>query len=124
MKTLIQTSILFMLYLIMTSQTSAHGNSDPQHGGVIKVVGEYTFELVRHNKLTELYVSYENDALNANEMSGILKITQNKNKTKILLQSGQGNRFFIDQSINDGSTVLVILTLADGFSKIVAKYKL
>ncbi len=113
-----------MISLIMIGKALAHGNTEPQHGGVIKVVGEYTFELVRQEKLTELYVSYEDEALNASDMSGILKVKQSNGKTKIILQSGQGNRFFTDKSINDGNTVLVMITLADGFSKIVAKYKL
>ena len=108
----------------MTGKTFAHGNTEPQHGGVIKVVGEYTFELVRQDKLTELYVTYEDEEIDANAIHGIIKIKKSKEKQKIILQSGQKNRLFMNQTISDGSTVLVMITLADGFSKIVAKYKL
>lgn len=124
MKAPLKLSILFVFCLIMAGKVFAHGNTEPQHGGIVKVVGEYTFELVRQEKLIEVYVNYEGEEVKASDIHGILKIKRNKDKKKIPLQSGQNNRLFTNQGISDGSTVLVMITLADGFSKIVAKYKL
>lgn len=124
MKSLLKLFTLFVFCLVTTSQAFAHGNDEPKHGGIVKVVGEYTFELVRKAETTDIYLSYEDTPLNAKKMSGSLKIKHKKEKQKVELTPAEANRLYVEQAIHDGSTVLAMIILEDGVSKIVAKFKL
>lgn len=103
----------------------AHGNTEPQHGGKVKVMGDYSFELVRSETLTELYVAFDGHPIDAEKSKALLKIDNAGKKHKVTLQSATENRFYIKGTrLEDGSKVMAIVTLPDGYSKIVAKFKL
>lgn len=115
---------LLFFCLSLSGKANAHGNTEPQHGGVVKIMGEYTIELVRHPNLSELYLAYDGEDMQASQLSAMLKVDVADSKEKLTLVAGENNRFYIQQGIADGSTVIAMVTLADGYSKIVAKFKL
>ncbi len=47
----------------------AHGGTQPEHGGIVQLVGDMTFELVVHADGVELYVEDDGDEVTSADMA-------------------------------------------------------
>ena len=102
----------------------AHGNTEPQFGGIVKIVGEYSFELKQEADSVKVWVFYDGEPLNASELKLQLKIKGENRKELVEVAASNSNLFTGPAKLNVGDTVLAMLTLQDGVSKIVGKYAL
>lgn len=71
----------------------AHGNTTPQHGGVVQMTGETLFELVRVPAGVSIYVTDDEEPLASSAATGKLAVTNGGKTQNIVLKSGPGNRF-------------------------------
>ena len=108
----------------MAPQVLAHGNDHPQFGGEVKVVGEYTFEMKQEAGKVSIWVFYDGEPLDASALDLKVKIKGENRKELVEVPAAEGNKYVGDLTFNPGDKVLAMLTLEDGISKIVAKYKL
>jgi len=102
----------------------AHGNTEPQFGGIVKIVGEYSFELKQEADSVKVWVFYDGEPLNASELKLHLKIKGDNRKELVEVTAANGNLFSGPVKLHTGEKVLAMLTLQDGVSKIVGKYML
>ncbi|WP_296047133.1 hypothetical protein [uncultured Alteromonas sp.] len=109
---------------LVSTQALAHGNTEPQYGGVVKIVGEYSFEMKQDGDQVSVWVFYDGEPLNAAELGLRLKVKGEDRKEMIETAAAEGNRFSAPVNLSGASQVLAMLTLQDGVSKIVGKYKL
>lgn len=113
---------LFVAFLLVASlgcgQAYAHNSAVPKHGGIVKITGEMSFELVALENSADVYLMYDSEALDTAKMTGSLKITIAGESKTVELKPAGGNRFTAaDVTIPKGSKVLVMVTEADGYSK-------
>ena len=102
----------------------AHGNTEPQFGGIVKIVGEYSFELKQEADSVKVWVFYDGEPLNASELKLHLKIKGDNRKELVEVTAANGNLFSGPVKLHTGEKVLAMLTLQDGVSKIVGQYML
>ena len=120
-------SIIVLCALSLTSggvlAHGAHGNDHPLHGGVVKVIGDMSFELVNGDNRIELYLLDDGKMIQSKGMQAILQITTNGVKSELTLTPSGDNRFSIDgKTIAAGAKVLALVTLEDGSSKVGARF--
>ena len=116
--------LIFLTMSLVTRQTLAHGNTEPVHGGVVKIVGEYSFEMKTRGEQVSVWVFYEGEPLNASELELRLKVKGGGRKEMVEIPAVEGNEFSGPLNLDGIEQVLAMLTLDDGVSKIVGKYKL
>jgi hypothetical protein len=98
--------MLFSLWALTVLATApfntarAHGGTQPEHGGVVQLVGDMSFELVARPEGVELYVEDDGDEVNSADLAAKLTIV----------------------SAGAKSHVMLLLTLKDKQSKIAANF--
>jgi hypothetical protein len=101
----------------------AHGGTQPEHGGVVQLVGDMTFELVARPDGVELYVEDDGEEVNSAELAAKLTIVAAGAKSEVVLASATGNKFEAKGvKIAPGAKVTAVLTLKDKQSKIAANF--
>jgi hypothetical protein len=91
-----------------------HGSTKPEHGGIVRVVGETVFELVPQEKGADLYLKEEDEKLDTADMSGKLTVTVNESKSEAALVPAGGNKLTArDVSLPSGAKVAVLVTRKD-----------
>lgn len=101
----------------------AHNGTKPEHGGVVQIVGDMSFELVTGGDGVELYVEDDGDEVNSAEFAAKLTIVEGASKSEVSLTPGTGNKFEAKGvKIVKGAKVAVLLTLKDKQSKIGANF--
>jgi hypothetical protein len=101
----------------------AHGGTQPEHGGVVQLVGDMTFELVARPDGVELYVEDDGEEVNSAELAAKLTIVNAGAKSEVVLAPAAGNKFEAKGvKIAPGSKVTALLTLKDKQSKIAANF--
>lgn len=91
-----------------------HGSTKPEHGGLVRVVGETVFELVPLDKGADVYLKEEDDKLDTADMSGKLTVTLNDAKSEAALVPAGGNKLTAkDVSLPSGAKVSVFVTRKD-----------
>lgn len=85
--------IVIALGLVVSAPVFAHGNTRPQHGGVVQLAGETLFELVRSPTGVSIYVVDDEDPLASSTATGKLAVTAGGRTRKVVLEAGPGNRF-------------------------------
>lgn len=122
----LRTLLLAGLWLFATlhlGQAYGHGSTEPQHGGVVKIVGEMSFELVNGDNRIELYLLDDGELMDTSNMTARIKIKSETPARYIDLQPAGGNRFSAaNVSLADGAKILALVTLANGYSKIGANF--
>lgn len=113
-----------LLTATVAPQALAHGNTEPQFGGIVKIVGEYSFEMKQSADSVSVWVFYDGEPLTASELGLHLKIKGEGRKEMVEIPAASGNEFKGPVTLKEGDKVLAMLTLQDGVSKIVAKYML
>ena len=101
----------------------AHGGTQPEHGGVVQLVGDMTFELVARPDGVELYVEDDGEEVNSAELAAKLTIVDAGAKSEVVLTPATGNKFEArGVKIGPGAKVTALLTLKDKQSKIAANF--
>lgn len=100
-----------------------HGSTEPQHGGVVIIVGEMSFELVTGAHDVKLFLLDDGEEVDTASLSAKLKIKNATPATFIDMQPSGGNSFTAnDVTLKDGDKILALVTLANGYSKIGANF--
>ena len=121
MRTLIK-SLITIIPFVLTAQPHAHGITDPQHGGIVKVVGDVSLELVSGEDRVRVYI-LDDVAVDTNGMRGKLKVENSAGKSQYVLTPIEDSGLEAKGvSIPSGSKVLAIIVKADGYSKIAGKF--
>ena len=105
------------------NEALAHGGTQPEHGGVVQLVGDMTFELVARPDGVELFVEDDGEEINSAEFAAKLTIVNAGAKSEVVLAPATGNKFEAKAvKIAPGSKVTALLTLKDKQSKIAANF--
>jgi len=106
------------------SDAYGHGSTKPEHGGIVKVVGETVFELVPLDKGADVYLKEEDEKLDTAEMSGKLTVTVNDAKSEAALVPAGDNKLTAkDASLPSGAKVTVFVVRKDQ-TKIAATFQI
>ena len=124
MKTMLFSFFALALLVAAPFNTArAHGGTQPEHGGVVQLVGDMTFELVARPDGVELFVEDDGEEVNSAELAAKLTIVNAGAKSEVVLASATGNKFEAKGvKIAPGSKVTALLTLKDKQSKIAANF--
>jgi hypothetical protein len=126
MKTMLYSFVslaLFGLAPLTFNPAHAHGGTQPEHGGVVQLVGDMSFELVARPDGVELYVEDDGDEVNSADLAAKLTIVNAGTKSEVMLAPAAGNKFEAKGvKIAPGAKVTALLTLKDKQSKIAASF--
>lgn len=105
-------------------QARGHGITEPQHGGIVKVVGDVSLELVAGNDEVAVYI-LDDAPWDTSGMSGKLKVETAEGKAEYDLTPIANSGLKAEGlSLDAGDKVLAIITKADGYSKIAGKFEI
>ena len=116
-----------LLVLTLASATApvarAHGGTQPEHGGIVQLVGDMSFELVPAADRVELWVEDDGEEVNSAELAAKLTVVDGGTKSEVALTPAGGNKFEAKGvKIGKGAKVTALLTLKDKQSKIAANF--
>ena len=94
----------------------AHGNTKPQHGGIVQMTGETVIELVNKPAGVELYISEEDEPVPSASASAKLTIGSGAAKKEAPLAPAGGNKY-VGKGVKVPSGSKVIVTLVNNTSK-------
>ena len=115
--------VLVLLGAAPFHTAQAHGGTQPEHGGVVQLVGDMTFELVARPDGVELYVEDDGEEVNSADLAAKLTIVNAGAKSEVVLAPAAGNKFEAKGvKIASGAKVTALLTLKDKQSKIAANF--
>lgn len=116
--------LIVILPFILISESRSHGITEPQHGGIVKVVGDVSLELVNNGNDVKVYI-LDDVATDTSGMSGKLKVENDGGKNQYSLTPIKDSGLeALGVSIPSGSKVLAIIVKADGYSKIAGKFQI
>lgn len=107
------------------SQAIAHGIPLPQHGGLMDDAGLVAVEMVAKPGAVDLYVTDDDAPVDAKNIKGVLTVTNAagaKKETPITLVTGNQLQSK-GVNVEAGSKVTALLTMADGTTKVSARFK-
>lgn len=117
-------ALIAMMPLVMALQSHAHGITEPQHGGIVKVVGDISLELVAGDGQVEIYI-LDDAPWDTSGMSGKLKVETAEGKSEYALTPIDNSGLRAEGvSLGGGAKVLAIITKPDGYSKIAGKFEI
>jgi hypothetical protein len=124
MKTVLYSVVAMLLVSVLpVNVAQAHGGTQPEHGGVVQLVGDMTFELVARPDGVELYVEDDGEEVNSADLAAKLTIVNAGAKSEVVLAPAAGNKFEAKGvKIASGAKVTALLTLKDKQSKIAANF--
>jgi hypothetical protein len=129
MREILMKTVLFSFVAVVLLGTAsfntaqAHGGTQPEHGGVVQLVGDMTFELVARPDGVELYVEDDGEEVNSADLAAKLTIVSAGAKSEVVLAPAAGNKFEAKGvKIASGAKVTALLTLKDKQSKIAANF--
>ena len=116
--------LIVILPFRLISESRSHGITEPQHGGIVKVVGDVSLELVKNGNHVKVYI-LDDVATDTSGMSGKLKVENDGGKNQYSLTPIKDSGLeALGVSIPSGSKVLAIIVKADGYSKIAGKFQI
>ncbi|MFV3131643.1 hypothetical protein [Niveispirillum sp. KHB5.9] len=71
----------------------AHGNTTPQHGGIVQMTGETLVELVAGPDAASIFVSEEDEPVASADLTATLTVMDAAGKRQVELVPVAGNRF-------------------------------
>lgn len=115
---LCRVALLAAMSFLMAPLAQAHGDPVPQHGGIVKVSKDITFELVVRPQGAEVYLDDHGSPIATATLSGKLTAVKGMSKSEAALKPAGGNRFDATGiTIESGAKVLASITSADGARK-------
>jgi|ERR1700738_3898170 len=116
-------AVLLLGLSVNFSAAHAHGGTQPEHGGIVQLVGDMSFELVARPEGVELYVEDDGEEVTSTDLAAKLTIVSAGAKSDVMLSPAAGNKFEAKGvNIAAGAKVTVLLTLKDKQSKIAANF--
>ncbi len=116
---------LLVACVLFMSQANAHGVPQPQHGGLIEDAGLVAIEMVANGDTVDLYLTDHDQPVSAEGVTGVLTITTRHKRVKTDIVALSGNQLQSKGvSYQSGSRVSALLTLADGKTKVSARFKI
>ncbi|MBX8518372.1 hypothetical protein K5D33_08305 [Pseudomonas cichorii] len=116
---------LLVACAIFMSQANAHGAPQPQHGGLIEDAGLVAIEMVTNGDTVDLYLTDHDQPISAENVTGVLTITTRHKRVKTDIVALSGNQLQSKGvSYQSGSRISALLTLADGKTKVSARFKI
>jgi hypothetical protein len=101
----------------------AHGGTQPEHGRIVQLVGDMSFELVPAADHVELWVEDDGEEVTSADLAAKLTIVDGGAKSEVALSPAGGNKFEAKGvKIGKGAKVTALLTLKDKQSKIAANF--
>ncbi len=101
----------------------AHGGTQPEHGGIVQLVGDMSFELVPAADRVELYVEDDGEEVTSADLAAKLTLVDGGTKSEVALKPAGGNKFEAQGvKLSKGAKVTALLTLKDKQSKIAANF--
>jgi len=92
----------------------AHGNTKPQHGGIVQMSGETVFELVVKPASVELYVTEDDEPVAPSDATASLVVTKGGKETRVPLVAGPNNGFVAKAAVPKGASVGVVVKYKSG----------
>jgi len=122
---LFRATAIFCVALLSMSNAFSHGLSEPQHGGVLTVSGDWTFELVDTAEGVTVYVYDDTIPYETEGMTGKLTVNSNGEQSEAILKPADAMTLAAeDFDIPAGSIVLVVVTLGDGYTKVGSRFSI
>lgn len=116
-------ALVMMLPLLLAVHVYAHGITEPRHGGLVKVVGDVSLELVNAKDQVSVYI-LDDSPWDTSGMRGKIKVESSAGTSEFPLIPNDDSGFTSPgATIPAGSRVLVIITKADGYSKIAGRFE-
>lgn len=118
-------SICFALLLLPASPAFAHGTHEPLHGGIVQMVGDTAVELVAKGDDAYVYVEeHDSEFASAGSTGKLTILKAGATRTATLTPDGS-NRFVARGAmLGAGARVIVAITMADGASKLSARFSI
>ena len=109
--------------VLATAMSSAypHGQPEAQHGGVVALSNDLSFELVPQGERTALYLFDHNKPLDAKAWSGKLTVLSGTQKSEAQLKSAGSNRLDAVIAVAKGARVVATLS-ANGKSSVTVRF--
>jgi len=108
---------------LFSTTTGAHGTHEPQHGGIVQMVGDTAVELVAKGDTVHVYVDEHDSEFSSKGTTGKLTVLMNGSTTTATLTPDGSNRLVArGAAIGPGARVIVALTMADGATKLSARF--
>ena len=101
--------VLFAVSALIPALSFAHGNTKPQHGGIVQVSGETVFELVVKPSSIELYVSDDDVPVTPAEATASLVVSAGGKTADVPLRAGANNGFVAETALPKGASVGVVV---------------
>lgn len=105
---------LMATLVLVPALVSAHGNTKPQHGGIVQMSGETVFELVVKPAAVELYVTEDDEPVAPSEATASLVVTKGGKETRVPLAAGPNNSFVAKAAVPAGASVGVVVKYKSG----------
>ena len=106
-KTLFKFLLITLTLLAFNSSISAHGDMEPQHGGIVKVEHEIIFELVRRESDVSVYLRDHGKPYPTDKVTGNIIVLAGGKKSDLKLTPAGDNKMTASIKIPDGAKVLV-----------------
>ncbi|MBP6815033.1 MAG: hypothetical protein KA169_09115 [Burkholderiaceae bacterium] len=92
----------------------AHGDQIPQHGGVIAIADDLSFELVAHGAGASIYVMDHDKQADVSRLRGKLTVLNGVVKSEAELAPAGGNRLDAAVKLDKGAKAVATISLANG----------
>jgi hypothetical protein len=114
--------VLGLAMLLATGVALGHGNTKPQHGGVVQMVGETVFELVAKPEGTELYVVDDGEDIDSSKLSATMTVDAGGMKSEVVMLAAGGNKYVSKGTKIPGGAKVVVMLVAADQSKTTARF--
>lgn len=112
LKTLLA-AVAFGAVSLTAAPVLAHGDSAPQHGGIVKSANDLSFELVAETGGAALYIDDHGAPFDTAGASGKLTVLAGSDKTAVDLKPAGGNKLLAaGASLPAGAKVVAVITTA------------
>ncbi len=109
--------------LLAFTSANSHGLTEPQHGGVLTTSGDWTFELLDTADGVKVYLYDDTVPFDTTGIKSKIKVDHPDSSIDVELKpAGENTLVAKDIDIPKGATVLVVVTLSDGYSKVGGRF--
>lgn len=113
-KQLIQIAALALGALTL-NQAMAHGAGQPQHGGVVQVANDVSFELVAEADGATIYLVDHDEPMSSKGIAGKLTVLRGSNKTEAEVKEAGDNKLrATGVKLAKGDKVVAVLNNVEG----------
>jgi hypothetical protein len=112
--------LTMLLVAAGSSQAIAHGDEQPQYGGVVRSVKEVAYELAPHSRGLMVYVSDHGNPLPTAGITGKLVLVNGMQRTEVALEPAGGNALLAGGlQLAAGQRAIAVLAMPSGRSVVI-----